>query len=313
MNQRALYYLASDEGVDPVANSVFKQLLEIDTYTQTQIIVDGYPVLMRKDHNEDEFYLVRTKRVLCHDYNRYLPIMLKYFSNFNVAGIITWHEGENAPEQIFSVHTSGDVDSGNFGTANPQYMHNILMALEENRRKESLEDYFVTTEATHWSGKIFGDSSPKLITDYPVPIMDIEIGSSEKSWTNPKAIKVLSKSLTEIFKEDGLVLKNLLCVGGKHFEKGFSDEIFREWDRQCYGISHIIPNQWLLTGEYEKEKGQKYLDHCVASIYGGISGIAIHDGLKGVYKQQLRILGDKYNVPVFKHQKLRNPQAIDWR
>ena len=312
MNKRAVFYLAANENVDHVAASVFKTLLELDTYIETDVIIDGYPVLMKKNQEGDEFHFVRTAKVLCHDYSRYLPIMLEQFSDFDVAGIITWHEGANAPDQIFSVHTTGDVDSGSFGPANPQYMHNILVALEKNRLDADLEDFSVTTEATHWSGMMYGDSSPELITKYPVPIMDIEIGSSEQSWKDPKAVKVLAKSLTEIFKEDGLELKNILCAGGKHFERGFSAEIFDCWDTYGYGISHIIPNQWLVTGEYEKERGQEKLDNCVRSIIGGISGIAIHDGLKGAYKEQLRILGGKYNVPVFKHQKLRKPKTIDW-
>ena len=312
MSKRAVFYLAEDEKIDHVSALVFKALLQLDTYTETDIIVDDYPVFMEKDQNGDEFYFVRTQKVICHDYNRYLPDMLEHFSDFDVAGIITWHEGANAPDKIFSVHTTGDVDSGNFGPANPQYMHNILVALEKNRIDANLEDFSVTTEATHWSGMMYGDSSPEMILKYPVPIMDIEIGSSEESWKDPDAVKVLAKSLTEIFKEDGLELKNILCAGGKHFESGFSEEIFRIKDGYGYGISHIIPNQWLVTGEYETERGQEKLELCVNSIAGGISAIAMHDGLKGVYKQQLRILGEKLGVPVFKHQKLRKPETIDW-
>ena len=312
MSKRAVFYLAEDEKIDHVSALVFKTLLQLDTYIETDIIVDDYPVFMKKDQNGDEFYFVRTQKVICHDYNRYLPGMLEYFSGFDVAGIITWHEGANAPDKIFSVHTTGDVDSGNFGPANPQYMHNILVALEKNRIDANLEDFSVTTEATHWSGMMYGDSSPEMILKYPVPIMDIEIGSSEESWKDPDAVKVLAKSLTEIFKEDGLELKNILCAGGKHFESGFSEEIFRTKDAYGYGISHIIPNQWLVTGEYETERGQEKLELCVDSIAGGISAIAMHDGLKGVYKQQLRMLGEKLGVPVFKHQKLRKPESIDW-
>ncbi|MDY0235344.1 MAG: D-aminoacyl-tRNA deacylase [Gudongella sp.] len=312
MNKRAVFYLAADGNIDHVAAPVFKALLELNTLIETNIIVDGKPVLMKKNQAGDEFYFVRTEKVLCHDYNRYLPIMLEHFSDFDVAGIVTWHEGANAPEHIFSVHTTGDVDSGNFGPANPQFMHNILVALEKNRVEENLEDFAVTTEATHWSGMMYGDSGPELIPQYPVPIMDIEIGSSEQSWKNPQAVKVLAKSLTEIFKEDGLKLKNVLCAGGQHFERGFSAEIFDTWDSYGYGISHIIPNQWLVTGEYEKDTGQEKLEFCVNSIAGEISGIAMHDGLKGAYKEQLRILGDKYNIPVFKHQKLRKPETIEW-
>ena len=312
MSKRAVFYLAEDQKTDHVSALVFKDLLLLDKYIESGVLVDGYPVLMKKDKEENEYYFVRTNKVLCHDYRTYLPIIVEHFSDFDIAGIITWHEGANAPDNIFTVHTTGDVDSGNFGPADPQYMYNILCALEKNRLESSLDDFSVTTEATHWSGMIYGESAPNMILKYPAPIMDIEIGSSEHSWKNPDAIRVLAKSLTDIFKDDGLDLKNILCAGGKHFEKGFSEEIFRTWDGYTYGISHILPNQWLVSGEYENEKGQEKLQACVSSIKGGIAAIAMHDGLKGAYKEQLRILGEKLNVPVFKHQKLRKPEDIDW-
>lgn len=311
--KKAVFYLAEDEKVDHVSSLVFKELLLLSEYISTDIIIDGFPVLMKKDEEDNEFYFVRTKRVLCHDYKTYLPSIINHFSDFDIAGIVTWHEGSNAPDKIFAVHATGDVESGNFGRANPKYMHNILISLERNRIENNLNDYTVTSEATHWSGMMYGESGPDMIIKYPVPIMDIEIGSDKESWKNPLAVKVLAKSLTEIFTSDGLELKNILCAGGKHFESGFSEEIFTRWDNNTYGISHILPNQWLVTGEYENERGREKLRACLDSIDGGISAIAMHDGLKGAYKEQLRRLGEDLKVPVFKHQKLRKPETIDWK
>ncbi|MGM0396820.1 MAG: D-aminoacyl-tRNA deacylase [Bacillota bacterium] len=311
--KKAIYYLATKDGVDHVARPVFRELGKIIQFDKLDIEVDGKSVLRYIDEEENIFDFVQTEKVVCHDYRRYLPVMKEKLSDYHVAGLITWHEGDNAPDGILSVHTTGDVETGSFGKANPEFMHNLLVALERNRREEGLEDFFVTTEATHWSGIVYGDSTPEMIMEYSVPIMDIEIGSSEDSWNNEGAAKALAKSLLEIFNSDGLVLKNVLCAGGTHFERGFSGELFTIWEGNGYGISHIIPNQWLVTGEYENESGMKKLMDCVESIDGGIQGIAMHDGLKGVYKQQLRNLGEKLGVPVFKHQFLRKPEKIQWK
>lgn len=312
MSRKAVYYMAVKEGVDHVAAPVYSYIDSILSLTERSIKVDGYPVLEYIDDNGNLFWFVRTEKVVCHDYNRYLPVMLEYFSDFDVAGLITWHEGENAPDKVFSVHTTGDVDTGNFGPASPEYMHNLLVWLEKKRVGEGLDDFSVTTEATHWSGVMYGDASPDLIPRYKVPIMDIEIGSTEESWKDRKAVKVLAASLLKIFDGDGLTLKNILCAGGTHFDKAFSSEILRTWDGKAYGISHIIPNQWLVTGRYESDEGLDKLKACVESIEGGIHGIAMHDGLKGVYKEKLRELGKEYGVPVFKHQQLRRPEMIEW-
>ena len=88
--------------------------------------------------------------------------------------------------------------------------------------------------------------------------------------------------------------------------------MLQNWEDNAFGISHIIPNHWLITGKYECEDGQIKLENCINSIKGGIAGITFHDNLKGAYKNQLRLLGEKYNIPVFKHQLLRRPLDIPW-
>ncbi|WP_409229046.1 D-aminoacyl-tRNA deacylase [Gudongella sp. SC589] len=311
-NKKVVYYLATEENVDHVARRVYEVLEKGLQLEELEILVDGKPVMRHVDENNCIFDFVRTDRVVCHDYRRYLPIMKERFSDYHVAGLITWHEGENAPDGILSVHTTGDVETGSFGKANPRFMHNLLVALEKNRRDQNLVDFFVTTEATHWSGIVYGDIGPEAILEYEVPIMDIEIGSGEESWKNENAVRALAMSLLEIFEDDGLNLRNILCVGGTHFERGFSGEVFKKWDGCAFGISHIIPNQWLVSGEYENESGIEKLRACVDSIEGGIHGIAMHDGLKGAYKQQLRNLGEALGIPVFKHQFLRKPEEVKW-
>ncbi|MCR3957104.1 MAG: D-aminoacyl-tRNA deacylase [Gudongella sp.] len=310
--KKVVYYMATKEDVDHVARRVYGMLEKSLQLEELDILVDGKPVMRYIDKNHYIYDFVRTDKVVCHDYRRYLPVMMERFSDYDVAGLITWHEGENAPDGILSVHTTGDVETGNFGKANPRFMHNILIALEKYRKMENLDDFFVTTEATHWSGIVYGDIGPEAILEYEIPIMDIEIGSSEDSWSNENAVRALAMSLLEIFSDDNLQLKNILCAGGTHFERGFSGEIFNTWEGQGFGISHVIPNQWLVSGEYENESGRDKLKECVASIEGGIQGIAMHDGLKGAYKQQLRNLGEELGIPVFKHQFLRKPEKIQW-
>ena len=310
--KKVVYYMATKENVDHVAGRVYEVLEKSIKLEELDILVDGKPVMRYVDKNDNIYDIVRTDKVVCHDYRRYLPVMKEMFSDYDVAGLITWHEGENAPDGILSVHTTGDVETGNFGRANPSLMHNLLVALESNRKKEGLNDFFVTTEATHWSGIVYGDIGPEAILEYKVPIMDIEIGSSQDSWSNENAVIALAMSLVEIFNTENRQLKNILCAGGTHFERGFSGEIFNTWDGQGFGISHIIPNQWMVSGEYENESGLEKLRACVSSIEGGVQGIAMHDGLKGAYKQQLRNLGEELGIPVFKHQFLRKPESIQW-
>jgi D-tyrosyl-tRNA(Tyr) deacylase len=274
---------------------------------------DGREVYIYTDKNNNEFYFVPTEIAICRDYPRYLPDMNKYFSDFDMSGMVTWHEGTNAPSKVITVHSIGDVNSGCYGPANPLYMHNLMWAMEKLRKEAGL-NFNVVTEATHWSGVYEGEGNPELILEYPVPIVDIEIGSEPESWVNTDACRVLARSLLHIFDEDRVKLHNLLCVGGVHFDPNFAEAVHTSWNdgKESFGISHIIANQWLVSGEYEGENGIEKASACVDAIIGGIDGIVFHDKLKGCYKDVVRALGEKYKVPILKHQALRKPENINW-
>ena len=177
LTKKAVYFFCPNLDIDPVAGRVFGAVSEMYSLFEADIIIDDYPVLKHLDDKGNEFYFVRTGKVVCHDYRYYLPIMNRYFSGFDMAGLVTWHEGQNAPDRILSVHTTGDVETGYFGNANPVYMHNLLWSLEKNRIAAGLEDFRITTEATHWSGMIHNGGTPDMIPQFPVPLVDIEIGA----------------------------------------------------------------------------------------------------------------------------------------
>ena len=110
-----------------------------------------------------------------------------------------------------------------------------------------------------------------------------------------------------VFDDDGMKLHNILCVGGVHFETNYAEAVFTDWgENESFGVSHIMANQWLVSGQYENEDGFARACACVEAI-------AFHDKLKGCYKDLVRKLGERYNVPILKHQKLRKPEEIEWK
>ncbi|NJJ34372.1 hypothetical protein GSQ51_11405 [Clostridioides difficile] len=306
INKKAVFFFCNDLKKDPVANSVIKCCEEMMDLKQSDIVIDESFVLEFTDKDNNLFQFVKTKDVISHNYKYYLPILNKYFKDYNFAGVVNWHEGENAPEQILTAHTIGDVPTGEFGNSNPRYFKNIINAIEDIKNETSLDEFTTLTEATHWSGTTYGEES-KLITEYSVPMLDIEIGSSSDSFNNKVAIQVLAKALVRVFDNDE-PLKTLLCVGGVHFEKSFADIIKNK--EYNISIGHVLPNQWIVSGMYDDEFGFEKLEKCVNSIEGGIDGIVFHDKLKGTYKEQCRKLGEKLNVPVFKHKILKNPKDL---
>ena len=318
---RAVYYIAKNKDWGHVCSIVW-EILDSEGYLSNKMDMEfsGGDVYKYVDNEENEYFLVETDKAICLDYERYLPYMNKYFSDADISGMVTWHEGASSLPNVITCHTLGDMNSGVFTKAKPRYMRNIMKGMERLRLKEGLLDYKVVTEGTHWSGvhgewngsasEEYGD--PYLLNKYSVAMMDLEVGSDENSWNDYKAVKVLTKALFEIFNDDNREIYNILCVGGVHFEPSFTDAVFAEWEDKAFGISHILANQWLVTGEYDTEEGFEKAVKCADSIEGGIQAVFMHDKAKGCYKDLARRIGQKYGVNVYKHKKLRDPKMVEF-
>jgi D-tyrosyl-tRNA(Tyr) deacylase len=291
-----------DENIDPVASKIFNYVQSNNGLLETNLAIDGFSVLEYK--KEHIFQFVRLNNVLSHDYTKYLPFLNEYFADYNIAGIVNWHEGTNAPDKILTVHSTGDVPSGCFGKSNPHYFKNLICSLERTRIKYGLENFKVMTEATHWSGIPY-KQSPELIMKYNVPVYDIEIGSTLESWNNETAIKILSETLFDVFNENSQ-LKTLVCVGGIHFEEAYSNILL---DKDSVSIGHILANQWVVENYLDKD-GKEKLNKCIESIIGGVDGIIFHDNLKGEYKQQCREIAEEHKIYVGKHKILKTPEEL---
>lgn len=305
-SKKAVYFFCDDLDKDPVASSVFNCCKNLFNLKETDIIIDSNPVLEYVDSDSNLYQFVQTKEVLSHDYIHYLPLINKFFSNFDFAGIVNWHEGSNAPDRILTVHTTGDVPTGNFGKSSPLYFKNIINAIDVNRENLNLHEFTTFTEATHWSGTIYkGD--PKLLLKYNVPMFDIEIGSSNESFKNQLAVKTLALSLIQVFDNTSFTY-NLICVGGIHFEAAFRKIILNS--KYPISIGHILPNQWIANEDYEGDLGIDKLDKCIKSVNGGVHGIVFHNKLKKVYKDQCRTIGENFKIPCFKHKLLEDMENV---
>lgn len=309
--RKAVYFFCRDLNEDPVAPHVFASTVELFAPREAGFTVDGDPVLVAHGPNGDSFFYVRTEVVMSHHFKRYLPVLNEHFSDFDFAGLVNWHGGKNAPDEIFTVHSTGDVNTGNYGPAHPVYMRNLLLSLEANRKTGPLETFRTITEATHWSGIPFG-GQPDLIPQYRVPLVDVEIGSTLGSWSNPHAARTVALSLPQVFSggEVNGRLRSLLCAGGVHLESSFAAAVTNSSEDRPVAVSHILPSHWLESGKYDTESATVKVEACVNSIAGGIHAIALHDDLKGRHKAPFRALAERLGIPVFKHKALRQPQEL---
>jgi D-tyrosyl-tRNA(Tyr) deacylase len=308
--KKALYFFCMKEPYHYVGRDVFYKISDMLELEETDLAVDGYSVMRYRDDKGNLFYFMRQDALVSYEFKRFLPILKDNFSDFDIAGEVNWHEGNNAPDRVLTVHSIGDVEKGYFSPAAPRLMKNLLVSLEKHRTLLGLEDYTVTTEGTHWTGSIKG-GDPSDIPQFPVPMVDIEIGSTPESWENELALETIAGALVEVFdNEDELV--NILCAGGTHFADCFARPALDT--EYPFGVSHILPNQWLVSGKYETEDGLKKLNNCVDTIPGGIGALFYHEGINGPLRKSCRDLGERLEVPVFKHKRLRKPDQLDiWK
>lgn len=298
----AVYFSCVDETRDRVAPRVWKACQALYRLERTGISFDELEA-MRLTRGDSAILFVPTREVISHDYARFAPL-LAGLVDADFAGVVNWHEGCNAPDDIFCIHTTGDAPSGVFGPADPSRNRILIRAIESARRAAGLDSFRTMTEATHWSGIPYG-GRPGQILDYPVPLVDIEIGSAPAAWDNPIACEVLARALVEAAMTRSEPVFSLLCVGGVHFELSYGSAMLLPDDDSAVGVSHILANQWVVAGRYDSADGIDKLRACVASIRGGIGAIIYHDNLKGAYKAVLRRLGEELGVAVTSHRAIR--------
>ncbi|HOO62914.1 MAG TPA: D-aminoacyl-tRNA deacylase [Synergistaceae bacterium] len=305
-HRSGVFFFCMEPGLHHVAAPVFEEVLRRYEPENTSVTIDGFPVLRGQDAWGNSLLFVRQKNLISYDFARYLPLLLEHFGSADMAVEVNWHAGTNAPDRILTVHSLGDVTRGIFCPAAPAYMRNLLHALEEERLSRELENYTVTTEATHWSGSVQGQNPDDLLS-FPVPMVDMEIGSTPECWEHPEAVRALAGAIGEVFRPSP-ILHNLLCLGGVHVEPSFAGAALEK--SVPLGITHILPNQWLVAGEYEQPSGREKMLRAAESIPSGISALVYHNGIKGPYRDQCRKLGEELGIPVLKHRALRKPEEL---
>jgi D-tyrosyl-tRNA(Tyr) deacylase len=305
----AVFTLCCDRARDKAAPNIWDACaVHLDLHP-TGAEVEGLPVMEHLDGQGDRFVFIRTQVVVTTDSRRYMAALEPYFGVASLIGIVNWHEGGGAPEAIFTAHTIADAPSGQFGPVDPRLLRGTLFALEEARAAAGLDRFTTWTEASHWSGTRYGQP-PELLHAIPVPVLDIEIGSEPGSWSNPRAGEAVARALPAIFRNADAAgeLVPILCLGGLHFEPSFREAVLGLGRPFGLAPGHILPNQWLVGGEYEEGNGLAMLRAAAQSIQGGIAAIVFHDNLKGPIKALGRALAEELGIPALKHQRLRNPE-----
>ena len=154
--------------------------------------------------------------------------------------IVVSRHVSKAKVPVFSAHFTGELDKKKIGYTYPSYHKAFLTSISNLNPK-----FEVTTEPMH--------HSPIL----SVPVLFVEIGSSEKEWRNMKAVEMLVKAIDETLK---CKIKSTpaIGIGGNHYPKKFNKLIIEDE----YAFGPIVSKYYIdyLTEEIFKELVEKSVE-----------------------------------------------------
>ncbi len=185
--------------------------------------------------------------------------------------VLSTHRSEKEYPTL-TVHVPGNWDSADFGgksrtlnTVMASKMKEVLCGLDEGNKKYGL-GWNVNMEVDH--------HGPTC----SVPIMFVEIGSSEKEWKNPVAAKIVAEAVMRMLESDS-VYDSYFCVGGGHYSQKFT-KLGLEDEKRAAG--HILPKYKAPSLEVDTFK--QAMEKSVEKV----QGVLIEK--KGVKKEQKELI-----------------------
>lgn len=294
-----LFLFCSNSAIDPVAPHAFQRAIIEYSALSSSLVIGSKPVFQAQV-NEHQYFFLETRDIASAIYPEIANDINLHFPDLNMIGLVNWHEGANAPSNIFCAHSTADITYGIFGATSGELLAATLSAMESERGSQDLSEFRTLFEASHWSGSAYG-RAPSELLQIRAPVFDIEIGSSSDAWSNSKAQEILVKALGKIpehCKGDRL---RAIYMGGVHFEPSASEMIF-----QNVAIEHHLPNQWLVSGDYGVPGAEMKIVAAAKSCARAPQLIIYHAGLKSAYKECARRAAQLLSIPCLSHKQFRS-------
>lgn len=124
----------------------------------------------------------------------------------------------------FSEDNSHGGNPKELAVSHPSYHKEFLKQLW--RFKDELPEFQIVTEPTHHGP-----------TENKTPVLFVEIGATEKEWSNEKAGEIIAKAVKETIEKSPKYEKIAIAFGGPHYSEKFTKVIIEDE----YAIGHICP------------------------------------------------------------------------
>lgn len=155
----------------------------------------------------------------------------QFIDGFNYVIVLSRHRAESG-RRTFSVHHPGNPTSVAYGgeprrlaIAYPLLAWELLRTYARVALEMKLEDYEVTLEATHHGP-----------TSLRIPVVFIEIGSTEVEWRDEKARKAMATTVLDVLTRRLSECNPVAALGGPHYPSRYTKASLES--NLCFG--HII-------------------------------------------------------------------------
>ena len=180
-------------------------------------------------------------------------------------------------------HSTGNFSEAKFGgndrqvaIPHPSLQKTYLRTLKENESKFS--DFQITIEATHHGP-----------TDLKKPSIFIEIGTTEKQWTDTSLCSSVAAIVDSVMKKPVKEFPVAVCFGGTHYPTKFTNELLTG----KYALGTVVPKHALENVDDE------LFDHIMKQNSIAKSALLDWNSL-GPNKQKILDLLDSTNLEVIK-------------
>lgn len=206
----------------PAGNNVKNHLINEFNFKKTDDTFDDNDIYQL--NNDIRLYTINTRHINAEDIDKKIEADKFIFS--------TTHRSE-AGTASFSVHAPGNWNRAEMGgqkreicIAMPALMKQAYLELN---KQNNIDKFNVTMECTH--------HGPYL----EKPCMFIEIGSTEKEWTNQEAGRIIAQTITTVlagadrYKEKKYEIA--FGIGGPHYCNNFNKIL----ERTDIAVGHVCP------------------------------------------------------------------------
>jgi D-aminoacyl-tRNA deacylase len=236
--------------------NIAERIVQNHDFKETERIYCGKPVL---GHNGILLVHIDVDGIYAKDLDR----------DFHVETIIfaSRHSSESGQRSL-TVHTTGNTTNSalyggrpkSLAWVDPQRMKAALLTLKEKAQESGLDGYTVSLEATHHGP-----------TDLEVPVMFVEIGSSQEQWKDRLAAEAVASAIYSAATTQH-VGKPSVGFGGGHYSAKHTEVDIT----QDFAIGHILPKYFFdqFTPEIVELTFKRTVGNCRTAIidWKGIRG-----------------------------------------